>query len=58
MTGMHALHMIIGCGLFGTLAVLAWKGKYTPGYYTPVKTLACTGTWSTLFGFICSHCCT
>jgi cytochrome c oxidase subunit 3 len=37
MTGMHALHMIIGCGLFGTLAVLAWKGKYTPGYYTPVE---------------------
>src|SRR6202041_967343 len=29
MTGMHALHMIIGCGLFSTLAVLAWKGHYT-----------------------------
>jgi cytochrome c oxidase subunit 3 len=37
MTGMHALHMIIGCGLFGTLTVLAWKGKYTPSYYTPIE---------------------
>jgi cytochrome c oxidase subunit 3 len=37
MTGMHALHMIIGCGLFGVLTVFAWKGHYTPGYYTPIE---------------------
>ena len=37
MTGMHALHMIIGCGLFAVLAVLAWKGRYSPGYYTPIE---------------------
>jgi cytochrome c oxidase subunit III len=37
MTGMHALHMIIGCGLFGTLAVLAWKGHYTANYFTPIE---------------------
>jgi len=37
MTGMHALHMIIGCGLFGVLTVLAWKGHYSPGYYTPIE---------------------
>ena len=37
MTGMHALHMIIGCGLLGTLAVFAWKGHYTPGYFTPIE---------------------
>jgi len=37
MTGMHALHMIIGCGLFSVLIVLAWKGHYTPGYYTPIE---------------------
>jgi cytochrome c oxidase subunit 3 len=37
MTGMHALHMIIGCGLFTVLAVLAWKGHYSPGYYTPIE---------------------
>ncbi len=37
MTGMHALHMIIGCGLFGVLTVLAWKGRYSPAYYTPIE---------------------
>jgi cytochrome c oxidase subunit 3 len=37
MTGMHALHMIIGCGLFSVLAVLAWKGHYSSGYYTPIE---------------------
>ena len=37
MTGMHALHMIIGVGLFGFLAYMASRGKYTPGYYTPIE---------------------
>ena len=37
MTGMHALHMIIGVGLFGMLAFLAWRGKYGPDYYTPIE---------------------
>jgi len=37
MTGMHALHMVIGCGLFSVLIVLAWKGHYSPGYYTPIE---------------------
>ena len=37
MTGMHALHMIIGCGLFTVLAVFAWKGHYSPGYFTPIE---------------------
>jgi cytochrome c oxidase subunit 3 len=37
MTGMHALHMIIGVGLFGTLAVWAWRGKYSANYYTPIE---------------------
>jgi len=37
MTGMHALHMIIGCGLFAVLIVLAWKGHYTQGYFTPIE---------------------
>jgi cytochrome c oxidase subunit III len=37
MTGMHALHMIIGCGLFSVLAFLAWKGHYTSTYFTPVE---------------------
>ena len=37
MTGMHALHMVIGCGLFTVLTVFAWKGHYTPAYFTPIE---------------------
>ena len=37
MTGMHALHMIIGAGLFSFLLYGAWKGRYTPEYYTPLE---------------------
>jgi cytochrome c oxidase subunit 3 len=37
MTGMHALHMIIGVGLFLFLTYKASKGAYTPGYYTPLE---------------------
>jgi cytochrome c oxidase subunit 3 len=37
MTGMHALHMIIGVGLFAYLTYKAWKGHYGPGYYTPLE---------------------
>jgi cytochrome c oxidase subunit III len=37
MTGLHALHMIIGVGIFCFLTYHAWKGRYTPQYYTPVE---------------------
>ena len=37
MTGLHALHMIIGVGIFVFLTYYAWKGRYTPKYYTPVE---------------------
>lgn len=37
MTGLHALHMIIGVGLFLYLTYATWKGTYTPGYYTPLE---------------------
>ncbi len=37
MTGLHALHMIIGVGLFAYLTFHAWKGLYTPAYYTPIE---------------------
>jgi cytochrome c oxidase subunit 3 len=37
MTGMHALHMVIGAGLLVTLAVLAWRGRFSAAYYTPVE---------------------
>jgi cytochrome c oxidase subunit 3 len=37
MTGMHALHMVIGVGILAVLAVLAWRHRFSPVYYTPVE---------------------
>ncbi|MFY9743586.1 MAG: cytochrome c oxidase subunit 3 family protein [Candidatus Sulfotelmatobacter sp.] len=37
MTGLHALHMIVGLGIFTWLLIMAWKGRFTPEYYTPVE---------------------
>ena len=37
MTGLHALHMIIGVGIFVFLTYQAWKGRYSPKYYTPIE---------------------
>jgi cytochrome c oxidase subunit 3 len=37
MTGLHALHMIIGLGIFLWLFLMAWKGRFTPEYNTPVE---------------------
>lgn len=37
MTGMHALHMIIGIGLLSVLALRAWQGCFSPVYYAPVE---------------------
>ena len=37
MTGMHAIHMIVGVGLFLYLTYKAWKGTYGPEYYTPIE---------------------
>jgi cytochrome c oxidase subunit 3 len=37
MTGLHALHMIVGVGIFIWLLVKAWKGRFTPEYNTPVE---------------------
>jgi cytochrome c oxidase subunit 3 len=37
MTGLHALHMIIGLGVFGVLLHHAWRGRYGPTYYTPLE---------------------
>ena len=36
MTGMHAIHMIIGIAVLLVLLVQAWRGKYTAEYNTPV----------------------
>ena len=37
MTGLHALHMIIGIPLLAILAVNGLRGKFGPQYYTPVE---------------------
>jgi cytochrome c oxidase subunit 3 len=36
MTGTHALHVTIGIGVVITIAVLAWRGHFSPDYYAPV----------------------
>jgi cytochrome c oxidase subunit 3 len=37
LTGLHALHMVIGLGIFTVLTYYAWKGRYTPEYHTPIE---------------------
>ena len=37
MTGLHALHMIIGLGLMTVITIMAWKGRFSPEWYTPVE---------------------
>ena len=37
MTGLHALHMIIGLGIMTWLLVTALKDRYDSDYYTPVE---------------------
>ena len=36
MTGLHAVHMVIGVGLLTWLIVKARKNEFSPRYYTPV----------------------
>jgi len=42
MTGLHALHMIIGIGLLAWIATSAMRGRYNTAYFTPVE---CTGLY-------------
>ncbi|PWT88867.1 MAG: cytochrome oxidase subunit III [Acidobacteria bacterium] len=37
MTGLHALHMIVGIGVLFVLLVLSWRGKFNEYYYFPVE---------------------
>ncbi len=37
MTGMHALHMVIGVSLLAILLVGAWRGKYINGHVAPIE---------------------
>jgi cytochrome c oxidase subunit 3 len=36
MTGLHAMHMVVGVGILSWLIVLAYKGRFTAEYNTPV----------------------
>ena len=37
MTGLHASHMVIGAGILLVLIWQAYKGKFTPDWYTPIE---------------------
>jgi cytochrome c oxidase subunit III len=37
MTGLHALHMVVGVGILAALVFFATRGRYTPDYYSPVE---------------------
>lgn len=37
MTGLHALHMIIGLAIVAIIAWRAWKGHFPPENYTPIE---------------------
>ena len=39
MTGMHALHMIIGAGLLTFLLIYSVKGRFDPEYHSPVEVI-------------------
>jgi cytochrome c oxidase subunit III len=37
LTGLHALHMIIGIPILATIAVMAARGRFSPTWHTPVE---------------------
>ena len=37
MTGLHALHMIIGLGVLSVLVFMAYRGMFSPEYHAPVE---------------------
>lgn len=37
LTGMHAIHMIVGVGIFAVITWMAHKGRFTPEYHTPLE---------------------
>jgi cytochrome c oxidase subunit 3 len=37
MTGLHALHMVIGIGVLAVLAIMAWRRSFSEEYFTPVE---------------------
>jgi len=37
MTGLHALHMVIGIGIMSVITFMAWRKTFDSDYYTPVE---------------------
>jgi len=37
MTGLHALHMVIGLGIMSVMLWWSWRGTITPEYYSPIE---------------------
>src|SRR3989442_589415 len=37
MTGVHALHMVVGVGILAVLLIMAWRGKFSADRYNPVE---------------------
>ena len=37
MTGLHALHMIIGLGIMSVMVWMSWRGRITPEYTNPIE---------------------
>ncbi|HJZ77245.1 MAG TPA: cytochrome c oxidase subunit 3 [Vicinamibacterales bacterium] len=37
LTGLHALHMVIGLGVLTAMIVFAWRGRFSPRHFTPIE---------------------
>jgi cytochrome c oxidase subunit 3 len=37
LTGLHATHMIVGIAIMAVITWMAWKGRFTAEWYTPVE---------------------
>jgi len=37
MTGLHALHMIIGFGIMGVMLYMAWRRRFSSTWHTPIE---------------------
>ena len=37
MTGLHALHMIVGIGVVSFITYFAWRGRYSDQYHAPIE---------------------
>jgi cytochrome c oxidase subunit 3 len=37
LTGLHALHMVVGVSLLSVICWMAWRRRFSPDWYTPVE---------------------